>query len=101
MRKLSLEDMSIKSRFLLKMSLINKLNKLDKKVSKLIHELDHALPTYVLYPFAAFFHPGLIWMAYVLVYYFSDFDLRYTALYALCTLICVILTTVLKKLAKR
>jgi hypothetical protein len=40
-------------------------------------------------------------MAYVLVYYFSDFDLRYTALYALCTLICVILTTLLKKLAKR
>jgi len=45
------------------MTLINKLNKIDKKISKIIHELDHTLPTFILYPYAAFFHPGLIWVA--------------------------------------
>ena len=83
------------------MTLINKLNKIDKKISKIIYELDHTLPTFILYPFAAFFHPGLIWVAYLLIYYFSNFDLRFTALYALSTLVCVILTTLLKKVAKR
>jgi hypothetical protein len=83
------------------MSLLQKLNKLDQRISKWIHRKDHLISTVVLYPFAAFFHPGLIWLAYLTVYLFSYQNLRYTATYALGTLACLLITTFIKKIAKR
>lgn len=84
-----------------KMGLLHKLNKLDEKISKWIHRKDHILSTVILYPFAAFFHPGLIWLAYLTIYLFSHQNLRFTATYALATLICLLVTTFIKKVAKR
>lgn len=83
------------------MTVIKKLHKLDNKISHWIHSLDHLLPTAVLYPFTTFFHPGLIWVAYLSVYYLSQYNLRFTLLYALGTLICLIITFILKKITKR
>jgi positive regulator of sigma E activity len=83
------------------MSFLQKLNKIDHRISKWIHRKDHLISTVVLYPFAAFFHPGLIWLAYLTVYLFSHQNLRYTGVYALGTLACLLITTFIKKIAKR
>jgi positive regulator of sigma E activity len=83
------------------MSLLQKLNKLDHRISKWIHRKDHLISTVVLYPFAAFFHPGLIWLAYLTVYLFCHQNLRFTGVYALATLACLLITTFIKKIAKR
>lgn len=83
------------------MTFIKKLHKFDNKISHWIHSIDHLVPTAVLYPFAAFFHPGLIWVAYLSVFYLSQYNIRFTLLYALGTLICLLITFILKKITKR
>jgi positive regulator of sigma E activity len=83
------------------MSVLHKLNKLDHHISKWIHRKDHFISTVILYPFAAFFHPGLIWLAYLTVYLFSYENLRFTGTYTLGTLACLLITTFIKKMAKR
>jgi hypothetical protein len=83
------------------MGLLAQLNSWDQKASKWIHRKDHLLSTLVLYPFAAFFHPGLIWLAYLAIFSFAHGDTRITTVYALGTLLCLIVTTLLKKIAKR
>jgi len=81
--------------------MFKQLNSLDHSLSSILHNKDSLPLTAILYPLAAFFHPGLIWIAYLLVYYFSIYSIRFTAVYALGTLICVIATTILKKIIKR
>lgn len=83
------------------MIILNEMNKMDHKISKWIHRKDHLIITTLLYPFAAFFHPGLIWIAYLTIYLYSHGNVRFTAVYALGTLICLIITTIVKKIAKR
>lgn len=83
------------------MNLLEGFNKFDKSISKWIHRKDSLVPTVILYPFAAFFHPGLIWLSYLTVYVLSDGNTRYTTVYALGTLICLLGTTLIKKIAKR
>jgi hypothetical protein len=80
---------------------LNELNKLDHKISKWIHRKDHLLISTILYPFAAFFHPALIWIAYLTIYLYSRSNLRFTAVYALGTLICLLITTIVKKIVNR
>ena len=75
--------------------------KLDKKISKPLITMDNLLVTIILYPFAAFFHPKLIFLAYGSVYYLSGKDIRSTIVYAVGTALCLITSTVLKKLFKR
>jgi positive regulator of sigma E activity len=81
--------------------MLQKLNKIDQRISKWIHRKDHLISSVILYPFAAFFHPGLIWLAYLTVYLFSYQNLRLTVAYALGTLTCLLITFFIKKLAKR
>lgn len=83
------------------MNIFAKLNKLDHKISKWIHKKDHLVSTVILYPFAAFFHPGLIWVAYLSIYLLSHQNVRLTVAYALGTLICLLVTTFIKKMTKR
>lgn len=83
------------------MTFIARLHKLDHKISRWVHELDHLLPTAILYPFTAFFHPGLIWVAYLTIYYLSQYNLKFTLLYALGTLTCLLTTMFLKKVTNR
>lgn len=75
--------------------------KLDKTISKWIHNKDNIVTTVILYPFAAFFHPGLIWLAYLTVYLFSHGNIRFTAVYLFATIICLLTTTLIKKIANR
>lgn len=83
------------------MSLLHKLNKIDQRISKWIHRKDHFISTVILYPFAAFFHPGLIWLAYLTIYLFSNGNFRFTVAYAVGTLACLLITTFIKKIANR
>ena len=83
------------------MGFIGQLKSIDKNISRKIHELDHAIPTFILYPFTAFFHPGLIWIPYTSILYLSNYDLGFTFLYVVATLVCLIFTTILKKMLKR
>lgn len=73
----------------------------DKKISTPIIELDKKIISWILYPCAAFFHPKLIWIAYVLVFYFSRYDTHTTLVYVIGTGICLITTTILKKFTRR
>ena len=73
----------------------------DRRLSNWIMSIDTGFTSKLLYPFAALFHPGLIWVAYLSILYLSDFDLAFTALYVLATLISVILTTILKRIFRR
>jgi hypothetical protein len=81
--------------------MLSALINLDRKISLWIMDIDTGLVSKLLYPFAAFFHPGLIWIAYLSILYLSNFDLALTALYVLATLVSVIMTTILKKMFKR
>ena len=83
------------------MGILSEFKQIDVNISKHIHELDHPVLTYVLYPFTAFFHPGLIWIPYLSVFYLSTFDLEVTFLYLIATLVCLINTTLLKKIFRR
>lgn len=74
---------------------------LDRRFSLWIMDIDTGFISTVLYPFAALFHPGLIWIAYLSVFYFSNYDLAVTALYVLATIISVIMTTILKRIFRR
>ena len=82
-------------------SLVKGLAKIDHRLSSIFHRKDNFFLTVVLYPFAAFFHPGLIWVAYLLVYILSISNMHFTIVYAIGTLCCLICTTLLKKVAKR
>ena len=75
--------------------------KLDHKISTPIIQMDKKLVSWILYPCAAFFHPKLIWIAYMLVYYLSGYDVYTTLLYLLGTGMCLLTTYILKRLTKR
>lgn len=75
--------------------------KLDKGISSPIIKLDNIIVSILLYPFAAFFHPKLIFLAYASVYYLSNYHIPKTIIYLLGTAICLITTTLLKKILKR
>jgi hypothetical protein len=75
--------------------------KFDHKISTPIIHMDKKLVSWILYPCAAFFHPKLIWLAYLLVYYFSGYHLYTTLLYLLGTGMCLLTTYILKRLTKR
>jgi len=83
------------------MTVLESFNKFDRYISQEIHRRDHFLSTVILYPFAAFFHPGLIWLSYLAVFSLSHGNVRFTAVYALGTLLCLLTTTFIKKIAKR
>lgn len=81
--------------------MLQKLAQIDKQLSYYIINADNLPITIILYPFAAFFHPRLILFAYLAVYYFSRKDVHATFLYLLGTGICLLTTTLLKKMTKR
>lgn len=73
----------------------------DQALSKPIIYADNLPTSILLYPFAAFFHPKLIFLAYLSVYYFSGYDLHATLIYLMGTGICLLTTFILKKFTKR
>ena len=73
----------------------------DKRISRSIIQTDAPIISGVLYPFAAFFHPKLIFLAYASVYYCSNYHVPTTFIYVIGTLLCLITTTILKKVIKR
>jgi hypothetical protein len=54
--------------------IISKLKHFDHKISGNIHQIDNIIISCILYPFAAFFHPGLIWIAFGSIYFFSNYN---------------------------
>ena len=81
--------------------MLSTISNLDRRLSLWIMDIDTGFTSKLLYPFAALFHPGLIWIPYLSILYLSNIDLAFTALYVLATLISVILTTILKKIFRR
>lgn len=55
--------------------ILSKLKHFDHKISGYIHQLDNLIISCILYPFAAFFHPGLIWIAFSMIYLVSNYNL--------------------------
>lgn len=81
--------------------MIQKIASFDRKISTPIIEFDHKIISFILYPFAAFFHPKLIWVAYALVYIVTGYDIPSTLLYLVGTGLCLLTTFILKKFTKR
>ena len=81
--------------------MLGSIAEIDRKISSHIITADNLPTTMALYPFAAFFHPKLIWIAYLTVYYISQYDLHATLIYLLGTGLCLLTTFILKKLTKR
>ena len=81
--------------------MLGKIAELDRKISRPVIEADATLVSFVLYPFAAFFHPKLIWVAYLAVYFFSGRDLHATVVFLLGSGFCLLTTFILKKSCKR
>ena len=77
------------------------LHHLDNKVSGHIHQIDNKIVSIILYPFAAFFHPGLIWIAFLSMYYFSGYNLEFLIVYIVGVLFCLMTIYFLKKALKR
>ena len=77
------------------------LHHLDNKVSGRIHQLDNIIISCLLYPFAAFFHPGLIWIAFTSMYYFSNYNLNFLVVYVAGVLLCLLTIYLLKRTLKR
>ena len=81
--------------------IIGYLRHLDHKISGHIHQADNIVISCILYPFAAFFHPQLIWIAFMCVYYFSGQNLNFLAVYIVGVLLCLLTIFMLKKSLKR
>ena len=77
------------------------ISRIDKNISKPIIHADNLIFSILLYPFAAFFHPQLIFLAYASIYYFSNYDQPITILYIVGTGLCLLTTTILKRILKR
>jgi hypothetical protein len=77
------------------------LHHLDNKISGHIHQIDNKIVSIILYPFAAFFHPGLIWIAFMSMYYFSGYNLEFLIVYIVGVLFCLMTIYFLKKALKR
>lgn len=78
-----------------------KLKNTDHKISGSLHQLDQIIVSFILYPFAAFFHPGLIWIAFLSIYYFSGYNFEFLAIYVIGVLLCLLTIFLLKKTLKR
>lgn len=76
-------------------------NHIDNVVSGKIHQMDNIVISCILYPFAAFFHPGLIWIAFGSMFLFSGYDYNFLALYVIGVLFCLLTIYLLKKTLKR
>ena len=81
--------------------MLKAIGEVDRKISKPIIEADNVLVSIILYPFAAFFHPRLIFLAYFSVFYFSAKNIHITGIYLIGTGICLLTTFILKKITKR
>ncbi len=80
--------------------MLKSISNFDRRMSAPIIHLDSKPATYILYPFAAFFHPKLIWIAYASVYLVSG-CVESTLVYLAATLFALICTTILKKITRR
>lgn len=80
---------------------MKKISQLDKHISTKIIKADYLIASLVLYPLAAFFHPKLIWIAYVSVWFASGKDWKSTGIYVVGTGLCLLTTYLLKRLFKR
>lgn len=83
------------------MAILETLTKFDHKISTPILHLDKKFISWLLYPFAAFFHPKLIWLAYLIVFYVSGYKIHTTLVYLIGTGMCLLTTFLLKKFTKR
>lgn len=63
--------------------------------------MDNPLVSYFLLPFSSLFHPKMILIPILTIYYISSFSILDAAYYALSMLITVILSTLLKRNFKR
>ena len=81
--------------------MLQTISDVDKKVSRPIIEADNPIVSIILYPFAAFFHPRLIFLAYFSVFYFSAKNIHITGIYSIGTGICFLTIFFLKKIIKR
>ena len=77
------------------------LHHIDNIVSGRIHQLDNIVISCILYPFAAFFHPALIWIAFTSMYYFSNYNLNFLIVYVAGVLLCLLAIYILKRTLKR
>ena len=81
--------------------IISKIKHIDRIISGHLHQLDNIIVSCILYPFAAFFHPGLIWIAFGSVYFFSNYNLEFLTIYIIGVLLCLLTIFLLKKSLKR
>lgn len=81
--------------------MLQKIGHFDNKISTPIINLDKKIISWILYPCAAFFHPKLIWVAYLLVFYFSGYNIYDTLIYLMGTGMCLLTTYILKRFTRR
>lgn len=79
---------------------VSLLTTLDISLSHRLHNTDTLVLSCILYPFAAFFHPKLIWLAFVSIYYVTN-SISVMLVYIISTLLCLLTTTLLKRLISR
>lgn len=70
---------------------------IDRKLSRVVLDLDNPIVSAILYPFSSMFHPKMIGIPIFIVYYLSKRNLFDVALYAAGMLACLIMTTILKR----
>jgi hypothetical protein len=81
--------------------ILGHLNHYDNKISGRLHQLDNIIISCILYPFAAFFHPGLIWIAFGSMFYFSNYSINFLIVYIVGVLFCLLTIYLLKRTLKR
>lgn len=80
---------------------ISNLSNMDRELSRPIIHLDRKEVTWLLFPFSSLFHPKMIWIPLLIVFYLSGWKLYDVGVYLLGMLVCLICTTVLKRHFKR
>jgi hypothetical protein len=80
---------------------MSSLGAIDRQLSQPILTLDNPIISAILFPFSSMFHPKMIWIPILIVYYLSKKSLFDVALYCAGMLVCLIMTTLLKRKINR
>lgn len=80
---------------------IKNLVELDHHVSEYLLKLDNPYVTYFLLPFSSLFHPKMIWIPILTIYYLSSRSILDAIYYGLCMLVTLIFSTLMKRNFKR
>ena len=80
---------------------VGSIQELDHYISEPILTLDHPVASWFLLPFSSLFHPKMIWIPILTIYYMSGKSVLDAAYYGFGMVVTLLVSTLLKRRLKR